>query len=178
MANDPNSGGTEPSDVVFTPSEDVPATFEPADTLVADGTAAGTGAGESAAAAKVGGTRQLVVDEASKLGGQATDRLRAFADDGKSKATGALDELAKAIEDAASTIDEKVGAQFGDYARSASGQVTGLAESLKNKDVDELLDDARELIRKSPGIAVGTAAALGFVVARLLRSGVDANREA
>lgn len=178
MATDPNSGGTQPTDVDFTPAADVPATFEPADTLVADAGATGSGTSESADAAKPSSTRQLVKEEATKLGGQATDRLRAFADDGKSKATGALDELAKAIEDAASTIDEKVGAQFGDYARSASGQVTSLAESLKGKDVDELLDDARELIRKSPGIAVGTAAALGFVVARLLRSGVDANRGA
>ncbi|SOB87564.1 hypothetical protein SAMN06297144_2696 [Sphingomonas guangdongensis] len=178
MATDPNSGGTTPADVDFTPDAGVAATFEPGDALVADAGATGAGTTESADAAKPATTRQLVKDEASKLGGQATDRLRAFADDGKSRATGALGELAKAIEDAAGTIDEKVGAQFGDYARAASSQVTGLADSLNNKDVEELLDGARELIRKSPGIAVGTAAALGFVVARLLRSGVDANREA
>jgi hypothetical protein len=35
-----------------------------------------------------------------------------------------------------------------------------------------LFEDARALIARSPAIAVGTAAALGFVVARLARSGL------
>lgn len=124
------------------------------------------------------GARQLVRDEAGKLGGQAGDKLRAFADDGKARATGALDEVARAIEDAAATIDEKVGAQFGGYARSASGAVSNFSETLRTKDVDDLIADARDFVRKSPAIAIGAAAAVGFVLARVLRSGVDANRDA
>ena len=127
---------------------------------------------------RLGGARQLVKDGAAKYGGQAGDRLRAFADDGKARATGALDELAKAIEDAAGTIDDKVGAQFGGYARTASGAVSDFSQKLGAKEVDELLDEAREFVKRSPGVAIGAAAALGFVLARVLRSGVDANRDA
>jgi ElaB/YqjD/DUF883 family membrane-anchored ribosome-binding protein len=133
---------------------------------------------EDTAAAKRRGATQAVKDEAGKLTGQAGDRLRAFADDGKARATGALDELARAIDDAAGTIDEKVGDQFGGYARSASGAVTNFADTLRNKEVDDLLEDAREFVRKSPGVAIGAAAAVGFVLARVLRAGVDANRNA
>lgn len=133
---------------------------------------------EDTAAVKRRGATQAVKDEAGKLTGQAGDRLRAFADDGKARATGALDELARAIDDAAGTIDEKVGDQFGGYARSASGAVTNFADTLRNKDVDDLLEDAREFVRKSPGVAIGAAAAVGFVLARVLRAGVDANRNA
>jgi hypothetical protein len=35
-----------------------------------------------------------------------------------------------------------------------------------------LFNDARELVKRSPAVAIGAAAALGFVVARLARSGI------
>ncbi|WP_326524459.1 hypothetical protein [Sphingomonas sp.] len=163
MANDTHKAGD--LDVEFTPETGADERF------------IGAGAdGDSATGEKLRGARQLVKDEAGKLGGQAGDRIRAFADDGKSRATGILDELAKSIGDAAGTIDEKVGEQFGGYARSASTSVSSFADTLRNKDVDDLLEDARAFVRKSPGVAIGAAAALGFVLARVLRSGVDANR--
>lgn len=122
--------------------------------------------------------REVVKHEAEKLTGQAGDKLRAFADDGKARATGMLDEIAQTIEDAAQTIDEKIGVQFGGYARSASTAVSDFSRSIADKDVDDLVDDAREFVKKSPGIAIGSAAAIGFVLARVIQSGVDANRRA
>lgn len=116
--------------------------------------------------------------EAGKLGSQAGDKLRAFADDGKTRATGALDDVAKMINDAAGTLDETVGEQFGGYARSASGAIANFSESLRGKDVDDLVEDAKSFVRKSPAVAIAGAAAIGFVLARVLRSGVDANRDA
>jgi ElaB/YqjD/DUF883 family membrane-anchored ribosome-binding protein len=106
------------------------------------------------------------------LRGQATDRARDLAQAGKDRATSALDNLVQTVEDAASEIDEKLGAQYGDYARRAAQGIGSFSESIRDKDIDDLFNDARELVRKSPAIAVGTAAALGFVVARLARSAV------
>ncbi len=122
--------------------------------------------------------REVVKHEAEKLTGQASDKVRAFAEDGKARASGMLDEIAQTIEDAAKTIDEKVGVQFGGYARSASTAVSDFSRTLADKDVDDLVDDAREFVKKSPGIAIGAAAAIGFVLARVIQSGVDANRRA
>ena len=116
-----------------------------------------------------GGAREA----AKNLGGQATDRMRAYADDGKTRAVDALDGFAKMIEDAAAQVDEKLGDQFGGYARQASGAVTNFSESLRNKEVDEIVEDARAFVAKSPAVAIGIAAALGFAVARVLRSGTD-----
>ena len=115
-------------------------------------------------------------DNATKYGAQAADRARAFADTGKERATGALDQLSEMLHDAARQVDEKLGAQFGEYARTAAGQVSSLSDQIKAKDVDALVDDARDYVRKSPAIAIGIAAALGFVVARLVQSGVDTGR--
>ncbi|WP_337847120.1 DUF883 C-terminal domain-containing protein [Sphingomonas sp.] len=116
----------------------------------------------------------FVRDEAGKLAGQAGDKARSFADTGKEKATGALDEFSNLMRDAAGTVDEKLGEQYGQYARSAADQISGLAESLRGKQVEDLLDDAREFVKKSPAVAVGIAAGVGFVLARLLKSGLDA----
>lgn len=113
---------------------------------------------------------------AGKAAGEAGDRIRTLANDGKARASGALGEFAKMIDEAAGQVDEKLGAQFGGYARQASGAVGSFASTLEQKDIDELLDDARSFVQKSPAVAIGIAAALGFVAARVLRSGIDSGR--
>lgn len=120
-------------------------------------------------------TGETIKQEAGKLGTQAADKARSFAGDGKERASGAIDEFSRMMEDAATTVDEKLGEQYGQYARSAAQSLHGFADTLREKDVDELLDDARSFVRKSPAVAIGTAAALGFVLARIIKAGVDGN---
>lgn len=129
-----------------------------------------------AGASKTDQARQTVKDYSSKYGAQATDKIRTLADTGKERAVGGLDQLSTLINDAAQQVDDKLGAQYGDYARTAAGAVSNFAEQLKGKDTEELLDEAREFVRKSPGVAVGVAAGLGFAVARLVQSGIDGNK--
>jgi ElaB/YqjD/DUF883 family membrane-anchored ribosome-binding protein len=110
--------------------------------------------------------------------GQANDKVRAFAEAGKDRATSALDDLVKMIEDAAGEVDGRLGSQYGDYARRAADGLGSFSESFKDKDVDQIFDEARDLVKKSPGVAIGIAAALGFVVARIARSGLSATAPA
>lgn len=117
--------------------------------------------------------KQAVRENASKLTGQAGDKAREYADQGKAKAKESLGQLSKMLEDAAGQIDEKVGAQYGDYARSAATQVTGFADRIEAKDIDELVGDVREFVRRSPGVAIGAAATIGFLISRLVQSGLD-----
>ena len=112
--------------------------------------------------------------KASDLRGQAGDKAREYADEGKARASAGLDSVAKMISDSASTIDDKLGAAYGDYARKAGDAVADFSASLRDKDVEELLDDARDLVRRSPAIAIGAAAAAGFVIARIVKAGSEA----
>lgn len=112
-------------------------------------------------------------DRIDELRGQASDKARDLAQAGKERATSALDSLVQTVEDAAAEIDEKLGSQYGDYARRAAEGIGNFSDSFRDKDVDELFNDARELVKRSPAVAIGAAAALGFVVARLARSSVS-----
>lgn len=120
------------------------------------------------------GATQTFRDGANKLGAKATEQFRTLAGDGKERAAGGLAEVSTLMRDAATSVDERLGAQYGQYARSAADQIDGLANTLRTKELDELIDDARAFVRKSPAVAIGVAAGIGFVLARLVKSGVDA----
>ena len=120
-----------------------------------------------------GGAMASATNEFADLKGKAGERAREAADRGKEKASEALGGIGKILRDSAGTIDEKVGAEYGEYARKAADAVDEFAGKLDAKQVDEMLEDTRQFVRKSPAIAIGAAAALGFVLARLVRSGRD-----
>jgi len=124
-------------------------------------------------------TRDKLVGQAREqiatLRGQATDRARGFADDGKARATSLLDDLGEVIDEAASAVERTFGADYADYAHRASGAVSGLADKVRTKTVDDLIDDTRDFVRKSPGIAIGIAAVAGFMLVRLIKTGLDEN---
>lgn len=130
------------------------------------------------AAAEGGSATNKLREEASKLGSQAAERARALAGEGKEKATGALDEVASMMKSAANDVDARLGENYGKYARSAADGIANFAESLRGKEVDDLVADVTAFVRKSPAVAVGVAAGLGFVLARLIKSGVDAASDA
>lgn len=122
---------------------------------------------------KASAATETVKKEAKALKQQAAKRAHEVATQGKDRTTDALDNVAKLIGDAAATVDARVGAQYGDYTRKAAEAVESFATTLKGKDVDDLVKDAGEFVRKSPAVAIGAAAAVGFVLARLIKAGSD-----
>ncbi len=112
-------------------------------------------------------------DEFNTFKDQAGGKARDAANRGKERAAEAMGGIGKIIRESAETIDEKVGKQYGDYARTAADTVDGFADKVDGQDVDALVEDARQFIRKSPAVAIGAAAAIGFVLARVIRSGRD-----
>ena len=113
-------------------------------------------------------------EEAEGLTGKATAKARDYAAQGKDRATDALDGLSRAVSEVAATVDERVGPEYGSYARRAADAVSALASDLRSKDLDELYADAQKMVRSSPAIAIGTAAAVGFALVRLMKSGAAA----
>lgn len=111
-------------------------------------------------------------DTASSFTEQAGTRVRDYASQGKDRAVEALDNVANLVTDAANQVSDKLGGQYGGYIQQAADAVSGLAGTLRDKDTDDLLDDARNAVRSSPAIAIAAAAAVGFLVARVVKSGL------
>ena len=111
-----------------------------------------------------------VREHATKLRGQATDRARTAAESGKDRATQTLDGLAQAVHDAAGNLEQQVSPQIAQYAHRAADALDDLSESLRNKSVDELMDDVQSYMRRSPAVAIGAAVAVGFALSRFLKA--------
>ena len=118
---------------------------------------------------KLTATTSDLASEAKNRTDQAKDKASSIAVEGKAKASEALGSLARLVEDNATLVDEKVGAKYGDYARSAAKGLNDVATKLDQKELAELGEDVKQFIRTSPGLAVGIAAAGGFLLARLFK---------
>lgn len=111
--------------------------------------------------------------DAKAYGDQAKAKAGELATQGKAKTTEALSALGKAVSDNAGLIDDKLGEKYGDYARSAARSIQETAAKIDAKSVEELGEDAKEFVRKSPGLAVGLAAVAGFMIARMFKGSKD-----
>jgi ElaB/YqjD/DUF883 family membrane-anchored ribosome-binding protein len=133
-----------------------------------------TGGGSASGGGTKGGgnVTEQVRGQIYNLRDQAGGKVREFADTGKTRATDMLEELSRVVADTADSIDERLGNNYGEYARKAADGVSGFADSLRGKDVDELYDDVRSAVRKSPGLAIGIAAVVGFTLVRLVKAGL------
>lgn len=109
------------------------------------------------------------VAEAKAYGADARVKGKELATEGKAKAGEGLRALSRVVSENAHEVDDRLGAKYGDYARSASRSLEGYASKLDEKSVDDLVEDGREFVRKSPGTAIGIAAVVGFFISRLFR---------
>jgi ElaB/YqjD/DUF883 family membrane-anchored ribosome-binding protein len=156
--------GSEPAETTFTPETN-------------EGGASDGGSQDETTAHKAAGAAGAFFEQAQKFYSDAGEKAKAYASDGKARASDALDQFTTMLTDAAAQVEERLGADYGKYARSAADAVSGFSQQIKDKDIDELIADSRAFLAKSPAIAIGTAAALGFVVARLAKAGIDAASE-
>ncbi len=133
-----------------------------------------TGSGSADSNAPVG---DQIKGQIYNLRDQAGGKVREFADTGKTRATDMLEELSRVVADTADSIDGRLGNNYGEYARKAADGVSGFADSLRGKEVDELYDNVRSAVRKSPGIAIGIAAVVGFALVRLVKAGLPEDNQ-
>ena len=126
-------------------------------------------AGERANAykAQADSKRSGLKGDAQAYGAEAKVKGHELATQGKTKLSEGIATLGQMVNDNAHYVDEKVGAKYGDYARSASRSLNDTASTLDSKTVDELAADGREMVRRSPATAVGIAAVAGFMLSRL-----------
>jgi hypothetical protein len=107
--------------------------------------------------------------DARAYGEEAKVKASELAVEGKHKASEALAALSRLVSENATQIDDQFGPKYGDYARNAARSLEENAAKLEAKSIEELGEDTREMVRKSPGTALGIAAIGGYILARLFR---------
>ena len=117
---------------------------------------------------KISATTGSLSEDARAYADQAKEKAAAFAREGKTRASDALGAVGRTLADTATTVDEKLGPQYGVYARNAARWTQETAAKLEAKELGELGDDVKDFVRKSPGVAIGIAAVAGFAIARML----------
>ena len=141
--------------------------------LAAAGSGGGTGSQTGLGAE--GGIVDRIRSGSEQVTSQAGEKARGFVTQGLERTSEALANVARMVGDTAPGIEERLGADYGDYARRAAGSIENFASSIASKDPDELIEDTRTFVRNSPGVALAGAAVVGFVVARLFKTGLSAN---
>jgi ElaB/YqjD/DUF883 family membrane-anchored ribosome-binding protein len=132
----------------------------------------GRGGGGGSARGTAQGIADRIRSGREQIASQAGDKARGLVSQGLERTSEALANVARMVGDTAPGIDERLGEDYGGYARRAAGAIENVANTIADKDPDELIEATRNFVRNSPGIALAGAAVVGFVVARLLKSGL------
>lgn len=115
-----------------------------------------------------------VKDEVAVLAGKAGTGAKSAATSGKDYAAEAAHSIADAARQIAGKLDDGQSggnAKAADFARKAADSIDSFSTKLRDKDIEEIADDARNAVRHNPAIAVGAAALIGFALARFLKGG-------
>src|SRR4051794_8782625 len=131
----------------------------------------------TASSSTQGGIADRIRSGREQFASQAGDRARGLVTQGLERTSEALANVSRMVGDTAVGIEERLGAEYGDYARRAAGAIENAANTIAEKDPDELIEDTRTFVRNSPGVALAGAAVVGFVLARLLKSGLGTGSE-
>lgn len=119
----------------------------------------------------VGGLGEKMRNKSASLRDQASDKLHSVIDDGKEQVASTLDGLVTAAREISDRLQDGSYGPIGGYAQTAADTLEGWVRTVREKSVDELLDDGRELVRTQPAIAIGIAVAAGFALTRFLKAG-------
>ena len=94
----------------------------------------------------------------------------------KTRATDTLGSVAAAIRQSSQPLRDSNQAMLADYAGKAADQLEEFSTRLRERDLTELMDDAKRFARRQPALFVGAAFAAGVLAARFLKSSPDAQR--
>jgi ElaB/YqjD/DUF883 family membrane-anchored ribosome-binding protein len=132
--------------------------------MAAQGTSSATDTVSATGEQQSSGVASQAKDKVSGLGRAAADKI----DDNR-------DGVAGGLETAAATLHEKAeslpgGEKISDIAHSAADKLSTTANYVRGHDVNSMMADVQELVKKNPGPALLVSAALGFLVARAFSS--------
>jgi hypothetical protein len=115
---------------------------------------------------------QAVSDEASDLASDLKSRALDYAETGKRTGADRLNSFAGAVERAAADI-EKDAPETAHFIQKAAQGTQRFSTRLRDRSINDLASDARDIARRQPLLVFGGAVVAGLVIARFLKSSSD-----
>jgi len=122
------------------------------------------------------GVTRAAKDNASQLGdaamdmaNSAKDKVEAAVSERKSLGADYIGSIAQATERAAQEFEAEL-PQAARYIRQASEQIQGVADTIRERDMRELVGEVQDFARRQPTLFFGGAVVLGFAALRFLKS--------
>jgi len=128
--------------------------------------------GQAAQQAKQQGQQiaQQARQQASELANRGNEQVKSQLANQKHEASQRLTPVQTALRETGQQLRKQGQGPVAEYADKAADQVERFAGYLRENDVDYLLNDARGFARRNPAVFLGSAAALGFLATRFLKS--------
>lgn len=109
--------------------------------------------------------------QASRLAEEARQRGKSMLDQQKGNAVNQLSGLASALRQTASQCQEREDQRTtGRALEQAANGLERIADALRSRDVDTLMEQAADLMRRQPAIFIGGTIAAGFLLSRFAKS--------
>lgn len=133
--------------------------------------AAETAATEEEVRRQFESTREALKESGERAYLQAKSTVLSAAEEQKRRAAHMIEGVARSLHDAARSLGSEEQPTTAHYANLAADQLERAASLLQERSVDDLVANIEHFARRQPVVFLGGALAVGFVVARFLKSG-------
>ncbi len=113
---------------------------------------------------------QQTQQKAGQLADQTGQQVKSQLASRKDQAAEQLSPIKTALQETGQQLRNQDQGSVAQYAEKAADQVERFSSYLRESDVDEIIDEARNFARSKPALFLGGAAALGFFGTRFLKS--------
>lgn len=120
--------------------------------------------GRRAADEAIGSARQ----GAQRFGAQMRDAAQSVLNEQKDRVADVVHFLAEALRRTAHTLEREENAAVARYADQAAAQIDRFSETVRRRELPDLLAGTEDFARRQPSLFIAGAVATGFVIGRLL----------
>lgn len=113
----------------------------------------------------------------SGIAGKVKERATAQLTTQKDRATDGLGSVVSAVRQTGQHLRDQQNETVAQYVEKAAEQLERFSNNLREKDVNELLQDAQRLARRQPALFIGGSFAVGLLAARFLKSSRPGERD-
>jgi ElaB/YqjD/DUF883 family membrane-anchored ribosome-binding protein len=136
--------------------------------------------GAADAISKISDVAQQAMGEAKKsassLASAATERAKDAVEERIADGADLLGQVAASVRVAARELDPAA-PQLAGFVREAAERIDDFSRQVRDKSVDELLETSSDFARRQPAMLFGAAAAVGFLLFRMIKTASNAASE-